>query len=106
MTDIVSSTTQATKRALKEDSDETVEKLARLEDILKFKRKLKEDQFKHSKEMERIMDRISTHFDKNEKKKAKEPANEGKKLLTKRPKLIKIENRGQRRRWMGSHKML
>ena len=56
--------------------------------------------------MERIMDRISTHFDKNEKKKAKEAVNEGKKLLAKRQKLIKIENRGQRRRWMGSHKML
>ena len=54
MTDIVSSTAQATKRALKEDLDETVDKHARLEDIPKFKRKLNEDQFKHSKEMERI----------------------------------------------------
>ena len=72
MTDIVSSTAQAIKRALKEDLDEAVEKRARLEDIPRFKRKLNEDQFKHPKDMERIMDHISTHLDMDEKDKAKE----------------------------------
>ena len=93
MTDIVSSTAQATKRALKEDLDEAVDKRARFEDMPKFKRKLNEDQFQHSKEMERIMDRVSTHLDKDEKEKAKEAVNEGKKLLAKRQKLIKIADR-------------
>lgn len=93
MTDIVSTTAQATKRALKEDLEEAVEKRARLEDIPTFKRKLNEDQFKHSKEMERIMDRISTHLNQDEKEKAKEVVNEGKKLLTKSQKLIKIADR-------------
>ena len=54
---------------------------------------MNEDQFNHSKEIERIMDRISTHLNKDEMEKAKEAVNEGKKLLTKRQKLIKIADR-------------
>lgn len=49
----------------------------------------------HSKEMERIMDRISTHMNKNETGKAKEAVNETKKLSTKRQKLIKKSDRGE-----------
>ena len=43
--------------------------------------------------MERIMDHISTHLNMDEKDKAKEAVNEDKKLLAKRPKLIKIADK-------------
>ena len=55
MTDIKSTTALATKRALKEDFDEVVEKRAHLEYNPTFKKKLNEDQFKHSKDLKRII---------------------------------------------------
>ena len=93
MGDIVTATATATKRALADDLEKAVEKRAKLEEKPTFRRKFNEDQFKHSKEMERIMDKISGHLENNDKDKAKEVVEEGKTLICKRQKLIRIADR-------------
>ena len=93
MGDIVTATAIATKRTLADDLEKAVEKRAKLEEKPTLKRRFNEDQFKHSKEMERIMDKISGHLEDNDKGKAKEAVEEGKKLIHKRQKLIRIADR-------------
>lgn len=93
MDDIVNHTTNAMKRAMSDDIDKVVEKRVKYEEKPTFKKKLNEDQFKHSKEMERIMDRITSSLENKEYEKAQEAVDEGKKLLQKRQKYIKIADR-------------
>ena len=58
--------------------EKTVEKRILLENTPTFKRKLNEDQLKHSKEVERIIwTTFPTHLNGNEKEKAKEAVEEG-----------------------------
>ena len=52
--------------------------------------------------MEKVIDRISTSIENSDLKKAKEQLDEGKKILSKRQKLIKIADKGR----LGSDKVL
>ena len=63
------------------------------EEMPKFKRKFNEDQFKHSKEMEKIMNQISTNLEAKDIDQAQANVEEGKKILIKRQKMIKIADR-------------
>lgn len=81
------------KRAIQGDLDEVVTKKVKQEETPTFKRKFNEDHFKHSKEIEKIMDRISSNLEDKDLKKAQENVEAGKKLLRKRQKLIKIADR-------------
>ena len=78
MGDIVTATATATKRTLADDLEKAVEKREKLEENPTFRRRFNEDQFKHSKEMERIMGKISGHPEENDKDKAKEAVEERK----------------------------
>ena len=93
MGDIIKSSASATKRLLEKDIEQTVEKKVKLEETPTFKRKYNESQYKHSKEMEKIVNKISDAIDNNNIERAKEMVKEGKNLLTKRQKLIKIADR-------------
>jgi len=93
MGDIVNTTTEEIKRSLDEKVDEVVQKRIKLEEVPTFKRKYNEDQFKHSKDMERIMDKIKKSLEHNSTEKASELVDEGKKVLQKRQKLIKVADR-------------
>ena len=98
MTDVESTTAQATKGALKEDFDEVVEKRAHLEYITqRLKRSWMRINSNIQKIWKELFNRLSTHLNKNEKEKAKEAVNKGRKLLTKRQKLIKIASREEDR---------
>ena len=90
--DIVKKTAEHVKRSLVESVEDEVTKRVRLEEKPSFKRKYNEDQYAHSKDMEKILDKITASIDTN-KEKAKEHIAEGKKLLAKRQKLIKVADR-------------
>ena len=54
MEEIITHAAKATKRALEEDFEKTIEMKSKLEEMPKFKWKFNGDQFKHSKENEKI----------------------------------------------------
>ena len=93
MGDIIKSSASATKRLLEKYIEQAVEKKVKLEETPTFKRKNNESQYKHSKEMEKIVNKISDAIDNNNIERVKEIVKEGKNLLTKRQKLIKIADR-------------
>ena len=93
MGDIIKSSASATKRLLEKYIEQAVEKKVKLEETPTFKRKNNESRYKHSKEMEKIVNKISDAIDNNNIERAKEIVKEGKNLLTKRQKLIKIADR-------------
>ena len=78
MGDIVKNTVQGTKRIIEHEIEETVLKKIKQEETPVFKRKYNESQYNHSKDMEKVIDRISTC---NEIEKAKEQVKEGRKKL-------------------------
>ena len=80
MGDIVKNTVQGTKRIIEHEIEETVLKKIKQEETPVFKRKYNESQYNHSKDMEKVIDRISTC---NEIEKAKEQVKEGKKKIKK-----------------------
>ena len=91
--DIVAQTTEAVKRSLQDKVEDVVEKKVKQEELPTFKRKFNEDHFKHSKDVEKIMDRIMANLDDQKVDEAKQQVEKGKKLLRKRQKLIKIADR-------------
>ena len=93
MEEIITHAAKATKRALEEEVEKTIEMKSKLEEMPKFKRKFNEDQFKHSKEMEKIMNQISTNLEAKDIDQAQANVEEGKKLIIKRQKMIKIADR-------------
>lgn len=90
---IVTETTKAVKRSLQEDVQTTVEKKVKQDEIPKFRRKYNEDQFKHSKAVEKIFDNIKTNLEANDINKATSSVNEGMKLISKRQKHILLADR-------------
>ena len=71
MGDIIKSSASATKRLLEKDIEQTVEKKVKLEETPTFKRKYNESQYKHSKEMEKIVNKISDAIDNNKHRESK-----------------------------------
>ena len=72
MGDIIKSSASATKRLLEKNIEQTVEKKVKLEETPTFKRKYNESQYnKHSKEMEKIVNKISDAIDNNKHRESK-----------------------------------
>ena len=71
MGDNIKSSASATKRLLEKDIKQTVEKKVKLEETPTFKRKYNESQYKHSKEMEKIVNKISDAIDNNKHRESK-----------------------------------
>ena len=93
MAEIVNQTASAVKRSMTEDLNNVVEKKVKLEETPHLKRKFNEQHFRHSKEVEKIMDKIMASLNDKDIDKAKEHVTEGKKIIAKRQKMIKIADR-------------
>lgn len=93
MTDLIKIATESIKRNLDEKVEKEVEKKVKLEETPTFRRKFNENHYKHTREMDKVLDKINVALEKEDFDKAKKTVKDGKKLISKRQKLIKLADR-------------